>query len=644
MAPEFLHPWIAVFVTITVFVCLNVRRSTPIDLLFLGGLVCVTLAGILTPTDALKGFASPAVVTIACLFAISAGLRTCGVLDWVGRKLLGNAKDEKGAIWRLAGALITSSAFLLNTALVAMMAPVVVNWCRQRGISPSRLLIPVSYLTILGGVCTLIGTSTTLVVNAKLQQAEAEHKQQLQDLKTQRAELLATAKPTQDIEDKIDKQSAIVSSLKPMGLFEIGIAGIPCALVGALCLLTIGRRLLPTETTAKQSLAQQRKNYLVEMKVLADCPLIGKTVEEAGLRHLPGLFLVEIDRDGKVLTPISSSDLILANDRLAFVGVVGTIVDLEKIPGLVPVEGDVEDSTLNARRQRRMVEVVLSRSAPINGLTVREADFRKRYQAAVVAVHRNGEQLVGKIGDIKLAQGDTLLLQTSPTFTSRYRDSLHFYLISDVENSEPRVHEKMPIAAAIFAGLMAWLVVGSFFSGSGDIGWASPAIAAMVAVVVMVLCRCMRMSQVRTAIDVQLLVTIASALGLGLALEHSGAAQSIAQTIVSSVGENPYLLLIIIYVMTMIMTELITNNAVAALMFPIAVNLAISGGHNPRPFIIAISLAASLSFLTPVGYQTNLMVMGPGGYQPRDFLKAGFPISLSVAVTALLVIPQFWSF
>lgn len=644
MAPEFLHPWIAVLVTLAVFVCLNVRRSTPIDLLFLGGLVVVTLAGILTPTDALKGFASPAVVTIASLFAISAGLRTCGVLDWVGRKLLGNAKDEKGAIWRLAGALITSSAFLLNTALVAMMAPVVVNWCRQRGISPSRLLIPVSYLTILGGVCTLIGTSTTLVVNAKLQQAEAEHKQQLQDLRTQRAELLATAKPTQDIDDKIDKQSAIVSSLKPMGLFEIGIAGIPCALVGALCLLTIGRRLLPTETTSKQSLAQQRKNYLVEMKVLADCPLIGKTVEEAGLRHLPGLFLVEIDRDGKVLTPISSSDLILADDRLAFVGVVGTIVDLEKIPGLVPVEGDVEDSTLNARRQRRMVEVVLSRSAPINGLTVREADFRKRYQAAVVAVHRNGEQLVGKIGDIKLAQGDTLLLQTSPTFTSRYRDSLHFYLISDVENSEPRVHEKMPIAAAIFAGLMAWLVVGSFFSGSGDIGWASPAIAALVAVVVMVLCRCMRMSQVRTAIDVQLLVTIASALGLGLALEHSGAAQSIAQTIVSSVGENPYLLLIIIYVMTMIMTELITNNAVAALMFPIAVNLAISGGHNPRPFIIAISLAASLSFLTPVGYQTNLMVMGPGGYQPRDFLKAGFPISLSVAVTALLVIPQFWSF
>jgi di/tricarboxylate transporter len=644
MVPEFLHPWIAVFVTIAVFVCINVRRSTPLDLLFLGALVFVTLAGILTPTDALKGFASPAVVTIACLFAIAAGLRTCGVLDWVGRKLLGGAKGENGAIWRLAGALITSSAFLLNTALVAMMAPVVVNWCRQRGVSPSKMLIPVSYLTILGGVCTLIGTSTTLVVNAKLQQAYSEQTQQLSVLREKLSTLNKENANTDDVISEIAQKERHVHSLRPMQLFELGIVGFPCAIVGSLFLLTIGRRLLPSPKARPQTLAQKRKNYLVEMQVREGCPLVGKTVEEAGLRHLQGLFLIEIDRAGKILTPVSSNDLIIANDQLAFVGVVNTIVELEKIPGLIPVDDRDDDQSLVVRRQRRMVEVVLSRSAPINGLTVRDAEFRKRYQAVVVAVHRNGEQLVGKIGDIQLAQGDTLLLQTSPDFISRYRDSLDFYLISDVENSEPRAHEKMPVAATIFLGLMVWLVVTSFFTAAGDVGWASPAIAALVAVVAMVLMRCMRMSQVRTAIDIQLLVTIASALGLGLALERSGAAQSIAEYVVSSLGQNPFVLLIVIYVMTAVMTELITNNAVAALMFPIAVNLAVSSGHSPRPFIIAITLAASLSFLTPIGYQTNLMVMGPGGYQPRDFLRCGAPISVLVAITALLIIPLFWEF
>lgn len=631
------HSWIAVGVTLAVFAALQLRRGAPVDLLFLGGLLAVTLTGVITPSEAFSGFSNPAVLTIAALLAVAAGLRSCGVLDWIGEKLLGGAHTEGSALSRLAAALASSSAFVLNTALVAMMAPVVVDWCRRRRISPSKLLMPVSYLSILGGVCTLIGTSTTLVVNGKLQ---SEYELRTQQLSQHERNRLAAAEP----EGRETKAVAFARDVEPMSLFELGYVGLPCALAGIVFLILFGRKLLPNRSDMLEKLGEQRREYLLEMQVTSECPLIGRSVESAGLRHLPGLFLIEIDRDGDIITPVTPEDVIHADDRLVFTGVVSTIVDLEKIPGLVPVADMHYEFHPKERQQRHLTEVVLSRTSPLIGTTVREANFRQRYNAAVVAVHRNGVRLTNKIGNIQLEPGDTLLLQTRTEFVSTYRNSRDFYLVSPVEGSEPRQHHKAKLAASLVGLLIAWLVVTTVIRDHIPPGLSSPAVAGLVCVVVMVITGCLRISDARSSIDLQMLITIACALGLGRALDKSGAAESAARLIVSGVGENPYLMLIILYLLTVIFTEMITNNAVAAMLFPLAIWLAWQGGFSPRPFIMAITLAASTSFITPIGYQTNLMVMGPGGYRPTDYLKCGLPLAVIVTFTGLLFIPRIWPF
>lgn len=597
------HPWIAVAVTLAVFGLLQLRRGAPTDLLFLGGLMIVTLTGVISPQQAFAGFSNQALLTIAALLVVAAGLRSTGVLDWVGNKLLGGAHNERDALWRLAPALVVSSAFTLNTALVAMMMPVVIDWCRRRGISPSRLLMPVSYLTILGGVCTLIGTSTTLIVNGMLRDRNIE----------------------------------------TMELFELGYVGLPCAVVGSLFFVFVGPRLLPRRADIIERLDETRREYLVEMLVQPDCPLVGQTVQQAGLRQLPGLFLIEIDRDGDLITPVTPDDVLFARDRLVFTGLVGTIVDLEKIPGLIPAADITYEFHPTTRHKRHLTEVVLSRTCPLIGTTVKAANFRRQYNAAVVAVHRNGERVTNKIGDIRLQPGDTLLLQTRNEFVDRYRNSRDFFLVSSVEGSEPRLHHKMTTAAGLAVLLIGWLIATSFLpKENGWGGLASTAVASMTIAIGMMLTRCLRIAEARNSLELQTLVTIAAALGLGAALEESGAALACAKFLVGLVGEQPYVLLIVLYLMTIMFTEMITNNAVAAMLIPIAIGVATAGGYDSRPFIIAITLAASLSFVTPIGYQTNLMVMGPGGYRPTDYLRAGLPLAVVVTVTALILIPQIW--
>ncbi len=633
MGFELFHPWIAIGVTIAVFVGLQLRRGASADLLFLTGLVIVTLCGVISVPDALAGFANPAVLAIGGLLAISAGLRTTGVLDWIGQRLLGSAHTEGAAMWRLALALIAASAFVLNTALVAMMTPVVIDWCRRHGTSPSRLLMPVSYFAILGGVCTLIGTSTTLVINGLL---DAESRNQ--------AAIVAQLHEEQPAgwEAEVEKRQEFAPQVARMRLFDIGLVGLPCALVGGVALYFLGPKLLPNRTDLIERLDEQRREYLVEMMVLPACRLIGQTVEDAGLRHLPGLYLIEIDRDGEVITPVTPTDVIRAGDRLIFTGVVSTIVDLEKVPGLVPAADTEYEVQPEQRRARHLTEVVLSRTSPLVGRTVRDSNFRQLYGAAVVAVHRNGVRLTNKIGNIVLEPGDTLLLQTRSEFVARHRNNRDFYLISTVEGDAPRRHDRAPLAGMLMLGLIVWLSVASFFGNLGPLGSAPIAVLAVVAV--MVATRCLPAAEARGAIDLQVLLTIAAALGLGLALDRSGAASSIAQQLVWAVQGNPYLLLAVIYIVAMVFTEMITNVAVATMLFPIAVAVAWEGDYSPRPFIMAIALAASLSFVTPIGYQTNLMVMGPGGYRPADYLKVGTPIAICVAATAILLIPWAWPF
>jgi di/tricarboxylate transporter len=625
LIPPGYESWFALAVTACVFVGLQLRRGAPTDLLFLLGVVAVTVGGILSPEQAIGQFSSPAILTIGALLIVAEGLRSTGVLDRVGTLLLGGATTERSALLRLAPAMVAASAFLLNTALVAMMAPVVVDWCRKHRVSPSKMLLPLSYLTILGGVCTLIGTSTTLVANGILRAR--------QDEIAAKARADPGAVPANQTSEDYIKQTA------PLSLFEIGCVGVPCALVGTVLLLLVAPRLLPNRTDMLERLDEQRREYLVEMRVLPICPLIGQSVEQAGLRHLPGLFLIEIDRGGEILTPVTPHEVIHSDDRLVFTGVVSTIVDLEKINGLVPIADIGYEFQPETRPARRLTEVVLSRTSPLIGLTVREGGFRQRYNAAVVAVHRNGVRLTNKVGSISLEPGDTLLLQTRDDFVNTYRNSRDFYLVSGVEGWQPRLHHKAQTAAFLLGLLVLWLVLASQRGNEKAL-----AIGAVGVACLMVAMGCLKVSDARSAIDLRVLLTIAGALGLGLALKESGAATDIAEFIINWVGPDPWPALIAVYLLTLFFTEIISNNAVAAMLLPVAIEVADAGDHNARPFIIAVTLVASLSFVTPIGYQTNLMVMGPGGYRPFDYARCGTPLALAVGVTAIVLIPRVWPF
>ncbi|MBI1246489.1 TRAP transporter large permease subunit [bacterium] len=637
------HPWIAIGTTVAVFLAIQFARRVPVDLIFLLGLCFVTLTGVISPKIAIGGFASQAVIAISALLVVSAGLRKTGVLDWIGQKILGNATDERSALVRLTGPIIVSTAFILNTALVAMMMPVIIDWCRQRNLSPSKLLLPLSYLTILGGVCTLIGTSTTLVVNETLRDSVMVLESEIEDIQQQ----LLTAPPEKkpELELQLTKRQRILPNVQPMGFFEISWIGIPCALIGSIYMLLLGQKFLPGKQDIIEQLGNQQREYLVEMLVQPDCPMIDKTVEAAGLRNLHGLFLIEIDRDGDIITPVTPRDFVRAGDRLVFTGLVNTIVDLEKIPGLIPAADRTYEFHPHSRVQRHLTEVVLSPSSPLIGTTVRKANFRQLYNAAVVAVHRNGQRLPNKIGNIVLEVGDTLLLQTRSDFISQHRNNRDFYLVSSVDDAEPRRHDRALLSGSLMVILIGWLSLTSFLSGFDLVqGWSSPAVAALTVAALMILTQCLSASEARGALDVQVIVTIAAALGLGSALWESGAAKMIADSVISIVGTNPFILLLVIYLMTAVFTETITNTAVAALLLPIAIAVGQQGDVSPRPFIMAIAIGASMAFLTPIGYQTNLMVMGPGGYTPRDYLKSGFPLALLVAVTALMLIPRIWAF
>jgi di/tricarboxylate transporter len=596
---------ITLAVMLGIFLAIQIRGGLAMDALFLAGLIVCVLVGAVSPAEALRGFANPGLITVAALFVVAAGLKTTGCIDWVAYRVLGRVGSAYSALLLLTPTLLALSAFFNNTPIVAIMVPLVLTWCRQRGVSPSKVLMPVSFLTILGGICTLVGTSTNLIVNGLLIQAK----------------------------------------MQPMSLFELSYVGVPVALAGALYLLVLGYHLLPDRPDLVEKLDQEAREYLVELIVQPNCHLAGKTVEQAGLRHLRGLFLIEIDRGDQVITPVTPDDVIQAGDRLVFTGIVTTIVDLVKIPGLVPA-GELRYRLQEKGRPiRYLCEAVISHSSPVVGKTIREANFRRIYNAVVIAVHRNGERLPSKIGDIRLQPGDTLLLQARPNFVSQYRHSRDFYLVANIEGYEPPRHERALAAGLIFLCYVLWLVVGSIPGMESLLpGLGEPAIGAMGAALAMVGLRCISVVQARSALDLQVVITIGSAIGVARALDQTGAARGIAEALVNLCAEQPYLVLAVVYLFASILTEFVTNNAVAVSLFPVVVAAAAKMGIDPRPLIIAVTVGASLSFLSPVGYATNLMVMGPGGYSPRDFLKLGTPLNLICFLIGMIVIPAFWPF
>jgi di/tricarboxylate transporter len=540
---------------------------------------------------AVAEFGNTGLITVGALFVVVAGLVQTGATTVLTEPLLGRPQTLLSAQLRLLMPVTASSAFLNNTPIVAMFMPVVNDICKRANLSPSKLFLPMAYSATLGGVCTIIGTSTNIIVNDKLPEAQK------------------------------------------FGLFDITWVGLPCAVAGVIYLIVFSRKLLP-DRRPPISLSDDPRQYTVGMVVQADGPVVGKTVEQAGLRHLPGLFLVEIERGGDVLAAVGPSVRLQANDHLVFVGIVESVVDLRKMRGLVPATDQVFKLDAPAV-QRKLIEAVVSGRCPLVGKSIREGRFRATYNAAVLAVARDGRRVAGKIGDIILETGDTLLLEAHADFVQQQRNSNDFYLVSHVENSAPPRHDRAGIAIAALGGMV-------LVAALGDGQYTLP--AALAAAVVMVAFKCCSTAEARESIDLSVLLTIAGSLGLGKALEMSGAAKAISTSLIGVAGSSEWVQLAVIYLLTLVLTELITNNTAAVLMLPLALETVAQLHVSYKPFIIAVMVAASCGFATPFGYQTNLMVYGPGGYKFSDYVRIGVPLDLLMMLVCVLLAPLVFPF
>jgi len=583
--------WFTIGVIALCFSLLALGKASA-DIIMVGGLLILLLAGVLNPQEALIGMGNEGVATVGLLFIVAAGLRETGAIGLITSPILGRPKSLMVAQLRLMAPVMGMSAFLNNTPVVAMMIPAVNDWGKRLQISVSKLMIPLSYASIVGGTLTLIGTSTNLVVNG----------------------LLISHTDTR------------------LGMWEIAWLGLPAVFIVLGYTVIASRWLLPERVPAISQFDNMRE-YTVEMVVVNNGPLVGKNIEEAGLRHLPGMFLTSIDRAGQLMPAVSPKETLQGSDRLTFAGVLDSVVDLQKIHGLSSA-GDQVNQLNSPHDDCNHVEVVISDTNPFVGKTIRDSRFRSHYNAVVIAVARNGKRLNQKLGDVVITAGDTLLLETTQGFTNTQKHSRDFYLVSLLENSGPVRHERAWVSLTILLGMVA----------SVSFELLTMFKASFLAAGLMVLTKCLPGGVARRSVVWQVLIVIAAAIGIGTALTKTGAAAVIAEELVGLAQGNPIATLAIVYLLTVLCTELITNNAAAVLMFPIALTSAQQLGVDVAPFAIAIMFAASCSFATPIGYQTNLMVYGPGGYRFSDFLRFGLPLTFILGVMALLIIPQVWVF
>ncbi len=560
------------------------------DLAILGTLLLLLIFGVLEPGEAIGGFANPGLATIAFLYICATGLTETGATSAISARLMGRPRSLLQAQARLVVPVTMISAFTNNTTLVAAVLPVLSGAANRAGVAASKLYMPLSFAAILGGICTLIGTSTNLVVAGMLEGHNAAHP---------------------------DHQVPTFS------MFTLTAAGAPVAIVGIAYILLFGRRLLPDQREDGGASTPLRQ-YMAAMRVVPGSPIVGRTVELAGLRHLPGLFLSRIDRSEESVTAAGPSERLRDGDVLVFVGRLESVVDLQRIRGLSPVTDESEHG--GDRPKLRLAEAVVSQASPLVGQTIRDAGIRTRYGAVVVAVHRHGHRLRGKIGDIVIRPGDTFLLEAGPDFASRYRNSTDFHLVSELEGAAAPRHAKAPIAVGIMVALIAALSLNIVDPMTGSMGAAA----------LMVLLRCCTAGQARRGMDWQVLIVVGAAIGLGRAIEKTGLGEIAANELVRvAQWGGPVAILAGVYLLTTIFTMFVSNVAAAVMMFPVALEVSRTQGMSFLPLAVCIAIGASAEFTTPLGYQTNLMVMGPGGYRWIDFIRFGGPLTVLSGVVCV---------
>lgn len=581
----------ATLATVGGMLVMLVREMARPDVILVGAVAVLVALGILTPQEAFAGFSNGAVIAVGSLFVVAAGVQNTGALLFADRLLFPTQPRPQEAALRMGLALGAMSAFLNNTPLVAMFMPRAQAWCERVGLAPSKVMIPLSYATILGGVTTLVGTSTNLVVAGLMDEA----------------------------------------GVGTLGMFTQTPVALPAALAALAAMVVFSQRLLPADRGTMERVDDGLRACLFEVRVPEGSPLAGQTVEEAGLRALGTAFLLHVRR-GDEIVAVTPETALRAGDALTFQGAADAIDALVARPGL---ERAVEPVAEPALATLPLFEAVVAEGSSLVGKTLRDVDFREHYGGAVLAIQREAGVVPGAIGRTPLLPGDLLLVEATNGFDRNWnarRDE--FLLVAPRRQALPRVQ---PGKAPLALGLLLAVV------GLAAFGVAPIETTAFVGAVLVILTRCLSARHARRAVDLPTLVVIAMALGLGKAIEATGLAATLAGGIVGALGGfGAFGVVVAIYLATAVLTEFITNNAAAALMLAIGLGAAAQTGLPPVVFGITVALAASASFLTPIGYQTNLMVMSAGGYRFGDYTRAGLPVSIAFGTVALGMIYVLW--
>lgn len=586
------HAWLTLAVVATTLVLLARDMVAP-ALAVMGADVLLMVLRVTTPEQAFAGFASSAPISVAGFCILARAIDKTGALQPLIERALGHRQSGRLSLLRLLGPAAATSAVVENTPLVALLAPQVSAWAERRGAPSSRYLMPLSFAIILGGTLTAIGTSTNMLVSGLLQ----------------------------------------THGMPPLGMFEMTGVGLAVAVVGLAVIVALSAVVLPDRRAAHQVLSEDVREFVVNTVVEKGGALDGVTVGDGGLRQLQGVFLVQVERGQQVIAPVAPTVALCGGDRLTFAGRVDLVRDLQHMRGLRNTEHDHVLTLTNGRTGRTFFEAVVSGASPLVGQTLKEAQFRGRYQAAVLAIHRAGGRVNQKLGSVPLKGGDTLLLLSDGGFADRWRDRNDFLLVSHLGGAVPTSTRQ-----AAFVGL---LTVGLIVAAALRL---LPVVhAALIAPFALILTGVLTPAEARGALNLDVLVLIGASFGVGAAIEHSGLAGLAAHGLIHGfAGWGPVALLLAVVLSTIAMNEVITNNATAAMIFPVVLALTAQMGLSPRPYIIAMTVAASASFLTPIGYQTNTMVYGPGGYRFGDFARLGVPLTAAVVAVIVIVVPLLW--
>ncbi len=536
----------------------------------------------LIPTERMiANFTNPALLVLVILLIVTAPIEKSRYLQVISRAIF-HPNSYKTSLLKMGGASALISAFLNNTAVVATMMGVIKA---NKKIIPSQYLLPLSYIAILGGTMTLVGTSTNLIVNSL----------------------------------------ALSAGHPGFSLFDFLYVGLAVTVCGLLVIMVMSRY-LPRHEEVR---GRQQSNYFVEARIAQGSPLCGKSIEENRFRHLENLFLVEIIRRDKLISPVSPKERIETGDILVFAGNLDNLHDLKQFAGLEIFNAD--SSVL----ETNLVEVVVSHESVLIGSCIREANFRSKFDAAVVAVRRGSERLSGKIGDITIQSGDTLVLAVGEDFAKRDNIERNFYVVQGLELNKKLTDHSSNLAIFGFTLVLA----------SNLLGWLPLLDGLLFYLVGLIALKLLTFSEIRRRIPFDIFLLVGSALGIAQVMQSSGAAQLIVSAIHFIFSDwGVYGQFIAVYLISMLLTELITNNAAAALAFPVAYATATQLHVDPTPFILAVAYGASASFMTPFGYQTNLMVYGPGHYRFGDYLRMGAPLSLVYGTIVVTLIPIFFPF